>query len=365
MLKKTCNIFKSLFAANENNVLALPTRKDDNYLLKTWKKVTPPKPNNDVSFQAGASDLFVPRSINSPPDKVNSFSIATWNVENMFLKVPEDLPGKKTTMLNYIKNTFRGMTDLFNITNEKTPLKPEKQLLAVAEGLKKINADIIALQEVNDMEDLDTFQKKYMGKDAYPYSVLIEGNDGRGIDVGVLSKYPIIKAYTHRDYSFNIPRKKEKGFFSRDLLETIIRITPQYEIKFFATHAKSKRGGEAADRKREGEAQAVNTIINKHLTMEPNMPTFLAADLNDTPNSASLKILCGPNAPLRDPLEKEGKQNEPTHHNEKFGDAKLDYILVSPATIKQYKQKSSTIFHDKTFHDGSDHDPIEETYLPT
>ena len=349
---------------NEKDLLTFPARRSDSYLLKTWKKVTPPKPDNDVSFQAGASDLFVPKSISSPPDKVKSFSIATWNVENMFLKVPEDIPGKKQILFNYIKNSFHNITEFFNTTASKTPIKPEKQLLAVAKGLKSINADIVAIQEANDMEDLDTFQKKYMGKDSYPYSVLIEGNDGRGIDVGILSKYPIMKAYTHRDYSFNIPQKKEKGFFSRDLLEAIIKITPQYEIKIFVTHAKSQLGGEAADRKREGEAQAANTIINKHLTLEPNMPTFLAADLNDKPDSPSLKILCGPNGQLRDPLEKEGKQNEPTHHNKKFGDTKLDYILVSPVTMKQYQQKSSTIYHTKTMHEASDHDPIKETYIP-
>lgn len=365
MLKKTYNIFKNLFTTNEKDFLAFPARRSDNYLLKTWKKITPPKPDNDVSFQAGASDLFVPRSITSPHDKVKNFTIATWNVENMFLKVPEDIPGKKPTMLNYTKNSFHDITDFFNTTDSRTPIKPEKQLLAAAEALKSINADIVALQEVNNMEDLDTFQKKYMGKDAYPYSVLIEGNDGRGIDVGVLSKYPIMKAYTHRDYSFTIPQKKEKGFFSRDLLEAIIKITPQYEIKIFVTHAKSQRGGEASDRKREGEAQAANTIINKHLSLEPNIPTFLAADLNDKPGSPSIKILCGPDSPLRDPLEKEGKQNEPTHHNEKFGNTKLDYILVSPATMKQYQEKSSTIYHTKTVHDASDHDPIKATYVPT
>lgn len=349
---------------NKNdNLLTFPDRKNDNYLLQKWNRISPPQkpPADDIAFQAGATDLFVPKIETPSPSDVNNFSIVTWNIENLFLKVPEKMPEKQMELTNEEQMKLTN-TQLIDLGFIRTPIKPEKQQKAVAAGLKILNGDIVALQEVNDMEDLDNYQKKQLGKDAYPYSFLAEGNDGRGIDVALLSKFPIKKVYSYRDRTFPIPEQKEPGHFSRDLMEAIVQITPAFPIKIFVTHSKSQIGGTKADRQREGEAREIARIIKKHLDADPNALLALAGDFNDEPESPSIKLLKEGLVPLQDPTVREGMGKEPTHHNEKFGDSRFDYILVSPALMKLYNKGSATVMHTETTHAGSDHDPIKETF---
>jgi hypothetical protein len=52
-------------------------------------------------------------------------------------------------------------------------------------------ADIVAMQEVFDAQTLDFFYEHFLlpaGSLSYPSRICLPGNDGRGLDVAVLSK---------------------------------------------------------------------------------------------------------------------------------------------------------------------------------
>lgn len=57
--------------------------------------------------------------------------------------------------------------------------------------------DILVLEEVENLNVLNKLATKGLDKMGYNYQVLIEGDDRRGIDVGVISKYPVIRAQHH------------------------------------------------------------------------------------------------------------------------------------------------------------------------
>lgn len=359
-------------------------RKNDDYLLRNWKKISPKEGEpNDVSFSAGATDSYVPLVSVKPQKKVDKITIASWNVENLFLTPPKEtrlIPLLQTFALS-IKNLFTSLLNDYvtekdhakenefstegepanntgnNNDNNGTSTgnKPENQLIALAQGLKEVDADIVALQEVNSMEDLDKFQKKYMGEYAYPFSVLVEGNTDRGIDVALLSKFPIKRIYTHRDFTFPVEGMDTPGRFSRDLLEAIVQVTPKYPLKFFVTHSKSQIGEAAAAKQRNAEAKTIHQIIDKHLKND-TMDLIFAGDLNDTPESFSIKHIKGNS--LSDLLELEGKENEPTHHSKQYGDARFDYIMTPLPTTKYYIKGSAKVVHNDTVHKASDHDPV-------
>ena len=61
-----------------------------------------------------------------------------------------------------------------------------RQMTALA--IADCHADIVCLQEVEDLKTLEAFEQNYllpMTGLTYPQKVWIEGNDGRGIDVAL------------------------------------------------------------------------------------------------------------------------------------------------------------------------------------
>jgi hypothetical protein len=57
--------------------------------------------------------------------------------------------------------------------------------------------DIIVLQEIENKNVLTKLVSKGLDKLGYQYQVLIEGDDSRGIDIAILSKYPVKTAKRH------------------------------------------------------------------------------------------------------------------------------------------------------------------------
>jgi endonuclease/exonuclease/phosphatase family metal-dependent hydrolase len=64
------------------------------------------------------------------------------------------------------------------------------------EGYK--GPDIIVMQEVENLAVLQELARKGLAKDKYKYVALMEGPDTRGIDIGVISRYPIIYKKLHK-----------------------------------------------------------------------------------------------------------------------------------------------------------------------
>lgn len=71
----------------------------------------------------------------------------------------------------------------------------EHKLKAVADSIRQVNdgqgADIIALQEIENVRVLERLRNEFLGDLGYLPSILIEGADSRGIDVAFLSRLPL------------------------------------------------------------------------------------------------------------------------------------------------------------------------------
>lgn len=73
-----------------------------------------------------------------------------------------------------------------------------------ARVVKAIDADILCIVEVDDRIALKRFNEFLLKKEniEYPHVMVIDGNDERGIDVGILSRYPIASIKTHIDDTY-------------------------------------------------------------------------------------------------------------------------------------------------------------------
>ena len=144
--------------------------------------------------------------------RLKSVSIMTYNLENLFDNLHDKGKNDYTYLPLAVKNASQEVQDycagMTNSYYQKSCYELdwsdhiiEKKLTNMAKVIKSYNsgrgADIIAFQEVENIRILKTLVNKKLRKLGYKYISLIEGPDSRGIDVAVISKYPIVGEKTH------------------------------------------------------------------------------------------------------------------------------------------------------------------------
>lgn len=207
-----------------------------------------------------------------------------------------------------------------------------------ARVIADVDADVQAVVEVEDRMTLERFNEYVLrhvtdegGKPRqFGHVMLIDGNDERGIDVGVMSKdrVPIGKMRSHID-----DEKNGKKVFSRDCAEYEIPTPDRGSLLLMVNHFKSKMGG--GDAKRKLQAERVAAIYRKR-RREGWDRIVIAGDLNDTPDSKPLEPL----------IAKTDLKDAGTHkdfvwgeRNGTFdtGNKQIDFLLLSPALFKLVK----------------------------
>jgi endonuclease/exonuclease/phosphatase family metal-dependent hydrolase len=176
--------------------------------------------------------------------------------------------------------------------------KSDAERKLTANRIKRMDLDVLAVQEVEDIDTLRHFVRDDLGG-LYRYVVLIEGNDPRLIDVGVLSKLPL-GGVTSWQYTPD-PLNPDEPVFSRDLLQVDVMSADRRRRLFtvFNNHLKSHfvafnaRDPEAeqqrANERRQRQCRAAAAIIAAQT--RPNGRYIVVGDMNDPPDSASLEPL--------------------------------------------------------------------------
>ena len=269
--------------------------------------------------------------------------LASYNVLNLYDNI--DDPGKR---------------------DEGTRPKPEAEIAAVADVLKSADADVVALQEVEKAETLEHLRAGYL-KDVYPHSVLVEGNDKRGSDVAILSKFPITNVTTHKDHTFKGSQTGEDMNFRRDLLRVDVQLPQGPPLRVYAGHFKSKFGGEEADRVRTSEASESAKLVREQSAAFPGNRVVFMLDANDTPDSTTGQALVSENQGwgLKDAMASAGNGDQASFsprkdQAEKWGAKRIDYILTSPEMDEHLVDAG--LFHHPQEAVGSDHYMITAGY---
>jgi len=218
-----------------------------------------------------------------------------------------------------------GIDDWFGYIEFKRDKFDDVSMKNAARVIKEINADVICLIEVENRPTLESFNSQQL-EGLYPYNMLIDGNDDRGIDVSICS---MLKLNTIRTNIFDGPPKSRT--FSRDCLEVEVIAENGKSIYFMINHLKSKLGADQAanDARRKLQADRINEILQERYNLDDQL-IVIAGDFNDTPNSTPLQPLLG-NVKLFDVLkEKFPEQPEErwTYHYKKKKQ-QFDYILAS------------------------------------
>jgi endonuclease/exonuclease/phosphatase family metal-dependent hydrolase len=194
--------------------------------------------------------------------------------------------------------------------------------------ISEVRPDILITVEVENRPTLGRFNEQVLRTQFnfdYPHFMVIDGNDQRGIDLGILSRFPIVEIRSHVDD----PAPNGGRLFSRDCPEFDIILPAGERLVLTPNHLKSKRNGDdqTSQERRRAQAQGAHAIAVAALARSPFV--LLGGDLNDTPDSPALAslftddfqdVISHPNYPT----------DRPGTYQTGLAGHKLDYLIMSP-----------------------------------
>ena len=311
--------------------------------------------------------------------------IATFNLNNLFNRynfqgVVSGIVDPSTTVTGSVEYhfddpaNFRLRTFQGQLVKEKAPA----QRVILADRLIAIDADVIAVQEVEDIETLRMFATNHL-QSRYPYLALIEGNDPRLIDVALLSRLPLgaVTSWQHARH----PSKLGEAVFSRDLLEVAVYSADRKRrlVTIYNNHLKSKfvpfnqdpvATTAANNLRRTQQAETVARIVDAR--QRPDGRYVILGDMNDAPTELTLAAIAsgGLNlvpalATARESIPAPAENPPPTsvvwtHRFKPSGQPAVhelfDQIWLSPSLGPRLQD---AVIHRRTLLGGnaSDHDP--------
>ena len=181
----------------------------------------------------------------------------------------------------------------------------------IARVILSVKPDLVALQEVDNKTERTqrVDQVAELARLTQMKSVFGPNIDFQGGHYGnaILSRFPIARHKNH--HLPNVDAGEQRG-----VLESVIKISKNQSVLFLATHFDHRRPGQ--------ERLASAKFINQMIGSRDKMPAILAGDLNDVPDSPTLKEIgklwartnpeISPTVPVAKPVRQ------------------IDYILVRP-----------------------------------
>ena len=254
-------------------------------------------------------------------------AIGTFNCENLFRRFRfKDCTTGEAQLAIEGNDGFSLDKDLLE------PTMPKSREIT-AQAVRGINADILALQEVENLDTLRLFNTQFI-KNGYKFQLVIDGNDPRAIDVAVLSRYPFGNIRTHQ-FDKKSPQSLSR-IFSRDCLEVDILLPGSKTLTLFVNHLKSMVGGrpQTMDRRKEQSARVVDIILERFGSDPGKAPFVVLGDFNDyydEPNQPSPGLSPLLSKPwVEDAVSRLPLAERWTHYYDKGSEYKqLDYILLS------------------------------------
>jgi endonuclease/exonuclease/phosphatase family metal-dependent hydrolase len=263
-----------------------------------------------------------------------------------------------------IEVVANGRADWIGWVELKTEPVDELATQHTAMVLRDVGADIQAVVEAENRPALRDFSKIMLESvhgQPFPHVMLIDGNDDRGIDVGILFRdgYELVDILSHVDDT-----DAQGQVFSRDCPEYLFTTPAGNQLRVLVNHLKSKGFGSQQDndaRRRRQAARVKEIYDRRRATGEENIA--IVGDFNDYARNEPL-------SPLFPLLEETDLKDVSEHQSFTRDDTrpgtfdtctardKFDYILLSPALFA--KMQGGEVFRKGLW--GGTHGDLWEIY---
>jgi endonuclease/exonuclease/phosphatase family metal-dependent hydrolase len=241
----------------------------------------------------------------------------------------------------------------------------QQKLDAASKALAKLAGDVVMLQEVENQSILDRLaQSSALASLKYQYRYSLPGNDPRGINLGLMSRYPIDSTKSHKDDSFTRVDRPTTAFrYARDCLEVHMTYQGKH-VALLGVHFKARPDESDQVDRRLAEGQHTRAIADYISQGDPSAYVWILGDFNDDVGAPAFLAVqngqAGPkfvDAPSVSSIPKVDQYSYVYDSTRQL----IDHLFAAPAPASRLDQASVVISHDSTL--PSDHDPIAATYM--
>jgi hypothetical protein len=271
--------------------------------------------------------------------------ILSFNIQNLRLRMAAGQP------------RLDGARDRDEV-GEPAELDPADRRLSAA-LLARARADLVLLQEVFDADTLNWFNTRSLpaaGLPSYPHAHCPPGNDGRGLDLAVLSRQPVRLTshanITPADLGLEAAQP-DLPVFRRDCL--MVEAGP---LTVFVCHFKAPYpDADAAWPVRRLEAEATRRLIERVFPDPSKGLWLIAGDLNEpfeATGPAAIQPLLPPfstDLMARLPEDQRWTYHDP--HSDSYGQP--DALLASPALAARWPNAVPKVLRDGLAHEATRH----------
>ena len=239
--------------------------------------------------------------VRAPTEALPPVSIMAFNVENLF--DTKDDPGKddKTFLPLSMKRSAAHIAECNEIEvdrwrvqclewdwNEETlAIKLDRVASAILQVNDGRGPDIVALQEIENVEILERLRTEHLQAAGYGPSILIEGQDLRGIDVAFLTRLPLAGEPVLHDLRFDDSIPKARELDTRGVLQADFKLPDGTTLTGFSVHFPAPFH---PTEMREAAYRHLNTL---KAALPDDRPAFAAGDFNTTSVEDAEKDMLG------------------------------------------------------------------------
>ena len=252
---------------------------------------------------------------------MSSVRVCTFNAENLFARY------------QFRSNQSPSDDGGFSINNLAFTLNNEREKNLTGRVIRDVDADIVCLQEVENLPVLKRFASEHLASKNYKHRLLIDGNDPRMIDVAILSRFPIRAIRSH---AFERNARNTASLFSRDCLVAEVTVPVDNQgntapLFFYINHFKSMMGGREQTRaRRQEQASRVAEILTDDFGENMDGNFIVAGDFNDYPGDGTGVSALIDHPQLVNGVERLSTEDRWTHHWAGGNSySQLDYLLLS------------------------------------
>ena len=227
-----------------------------------------------VGILCSAANTFAARP-NGPPDSApapppstseapDTLRLVNWNVENLFdtkANQPADPETGKSPDAEFTPESWRHWTES----------RYNTKLERLAWVIDRMRPDVLALQEIENRAVVDDLVRVLGERHGwtFPHIVHRESGDHRGIDLAILSRFPVVAEAW-------FPKNGPRGLLGADIDIGGARLV------IYTLHWKSQLGDKATNNAiRRNEAAALRTSILGRLAHDPDAAVVALGDFNE------------------------------------------------------------------------------------
>lgn len=279
--------------------------------------------------------------INDQSKATESLRVMTWNLEN------------------------------YNVKSSKIGQpKTLKSRITVADTIAEFKPHLLLLQEVGNADSLKDLQKRIAKQNwkMVHSTFRLDEKNLQSLNTAILSVFPLenihlngSKSYLHLGQLMPI---------RRGILSCYVKWPYTDPIAVFCMHLKSQRNVPYGDQQimRENEAILLRKSLNIFLRKHPDCLTIVGGDLNDHPNSKTLKIIKGrrssalhdvnPSEQFEQDANYRRKTSWTHYYPEEGSYSRIDYFLINNRLRELIDYQETFVINKHNWGVASDHRPI-------